>query len=173
MQQMQSQILNVAKKNKKSVIVLIVCVFFLFFLCITNTDKQQNNSESDQDVINELEKTFEMKIESFLKNVDGVGKVKVCVTFDTLMQYEYAQDIQSDSSEEDYETTQEFVIIEKQDGSEIGLCLVVTAPKIRGIAVCCEGGNSMKVKNEVTQLLAAAFAIPANRIHVAAYYTDN
>lgn len=41
------------------------------------------------------------------------------------------------------------------------------AVTVRGIAVVCTGGESAEIRETVTELLAAAFGVPSNRIRVA------
>ncbi len=41
-----------------------------------------------------------------------------------------------------------------------------TPPRILGVAVVAEGGNSDMVKQELTELLSALFHVGANRIHI-------
>ena len=158
------------KNNKKQVVVLCAACILLFILLFTDTKTTETITNDDHtQTVYGLEKKLEDKLEEFLKTVDGVGKVSVCVSFDVLEQKAYAQNIQTDQSENDIENSAEYVIIETENGQEDGLALTVYAPKIRGVAVCCEGAGSQKVKNEVTQLLTAALHLPANRIYVSVY----
>ena len=44
--------------------------------------------------------------------------------------------------------------------------MYVSAPAVRGVAVSCEGGGSARVRQEVVELLSAAFGIGAAHIRV-------
>ncbi len=156
-------------KNKMLFCLLCAGIVVLIFLVPSDSIKTENTESSSVSTVYTLENEMEEKLESFLKNVKGVGKVKVCVTFDSLEYKEYAQDSDIEENEEKKEKTTDYVIVENKEGDENGLLIRTTAPKIRGVAVCCEGADSQVVKNEVTCLLTAMLEIPSNRVYVTAY----
>ena len=52
-----------------------------------------------------------------------------------------------------------------EDGAPFGMALAAAAGSgIRGVAVCCEGGGSGVIRQEVTRLVCAALGITANKI---------
>ncbi len=170
---LKTRLTEIVKKNKKSVIVLCGALFFLLLLFVTDTQKTEENTLSENDLLRLLENETEKKLESFLQNVDGVGRVKVYLTFDSLTQSDYAKDLRKEQNGDKTDLDYEYVIIENQQGYDSGLCIMSTAPKIRGVAVCCDGGNSVKVQTEITLLLSASLNIPTNRIHISAYKQSN
>ena len=89
---LKTRLTEIVKKNKKSVIVLCGALFFLLLLFVTDTQKTEENTLSESDLLRLLENETEKKLESFLQNVDGVGRVKVYLTFDSLTQSDYAKD---------------------------------------------------------------------------------
>ena len=106
------------------------------------------------------------ELESLLRTVDGVGKVKVCVTLDRLEANVYAVNTEQTSEPEKTQKSEKYVF-SKSGSSEQGLVRYTVMPEIRGVAVSCEGGGSLLIRQEVTKLIAAALGIPANRIWVA------
>ena len=69
-----------------------------------------------------------------------VGEANVMVTLDTSEQTEY--------------------------GKNADMLLSVTAPKVRGVIVVCEGGNSVSVKEKVIEAVTGVFGISSLRISV-------
>lgn len=171
--QLKQQILEITKNNKKQVVVLFVCIAVLLLLCVSDLFPEKENLQTEDEIIQTFEKATEEKLEHFLSHVAGVGKVKVCVTLESMSQYEYASDLHQEMYAEKNKEEKEYIIIENAQGDESGLRIFTKAPEIRGVAVCCEGGNSAKVKNEVTMLLAASLNLPTNRIYISAYSDHN
>lgn len=59
----------------------------------------------------------------------------------------------------------EYVLIES-DGNEGGMIIKLIQPKIRGVAVVCEGGGSDAVRQEITQAITAVLDISASRVYI-------
>ncbi len=160
---LMTMLTSMNKNNKKQICILCIAVFVLMVLCggeiFGKTDEKTNEAATELLV---MEEELEQRMEDFLKTVDGVGKVEVCIIFDQLAETAYATNDEID----DNEMTAEYVIIKNADGSEAGLPICIRAPQIRGVAVSCEGGASAKVRNEITALLTASLGISANRVHV-------
>lgn len=164
----------VYEKNKIQMIVLIAAVFLLaVFTVFGGNDAVEKEVSNSTQTVYSLEEELEEKLEEFLKTVQGVGKVKVCVTFDILEQTSFAQNTESETQEKGSETSVDYIIIENADGSECGLPISIKAPQIRGIAVACEGGGSPKIRSEITMLLTAALGISSNRVYVSQYKESN
>ncbi len=163
-------VISFCKKNKMQVIIIVCALFALLILSgsdffVSSPTKQTDTTKEVYTLESELEK----RLEGFLKSVDGVGKVKICITFDLLEETEYAKNVDADSEE----CSSEYIIVENADGSEGGLALRIRTPRVRGVAVACEGASSAKVRNEVTALLTSCLGISANRVHVATYSENN
>ena len=146
---------------------LIVGLGVVGMLCLTlsggGTKTQKRNDVPD---LSEAQTAVTRQLESLLRTVDGVGKVKVCVSVDRLQANVYAVNTEQ-TSEPDRSQKSEKYVFSKTGGSEQGLVLYTVMPEIRGVAVSCEGGGSLLIRQEVTRLIGAALGIPANRIWVA------
>ena len=108
----------------------------------------------------------ERQLTALLKTVDGVGRVRVCVTVDRLQANVYAVNTEQTSGPDRSEKSEKYVFTEEGGDTE-GLVLYTVTPVIRGVAVSCEGGGSATVRQEVTRLIAAALGVSANKIWVA------
>lgn len=79
--------------------------------------------------------------------------------------------IKSDTSggtaleKENFSDEKEYVLIET-DGNEGGMIIKLIQPKIRGVAVVCEGGGSDAVRQEITQAITAVLDISASRVYI-------
>ncbi|MCH5198795.1 MAG: hypothetical protein J1E34_07810 [Oscillospiraceae bacterium] len=154
--------------DKKALI--LIAVFFigliLFALSGINTDKTKTVSDKSDGIRETIEKELEQRAEKLLSSVEGVGKVKILVTVESINEVLYAKDEQTDENEGKY--SGEYVLID-ESGKKSGLKIKSVSPVIKGVAVSCEGGGSAKVRSEVTSLICAAFGINANRVYVSKY----
>ena len=60
----------------------------------------------------------------------------------------------------------EYVIIETDSKGEQGLVIKLIQPKIRGVAVVCEGGDSDIIRREIQETVTAVLDISASRVYV-------
>lgn len=97
---------------------------------------------------------LENKIEEICKSIGGVEEVQVLLTLDCSSEYIYGE------SASDY-------IILKNDSGEDAVLLREIYPRVRGIAVVCTGGDLPRIRETVTELLAAAMGISVSKIKVA------
>ena len=91
--------------------------------------------------LTEYEHGLEKRLEEILSGIDGVGEAKVMVTLDTSERTEY--------------------------GKNADMLISVTAPKVRGVIVVCDGGDSVAVKEKVMSAVSGVFGINSLHISVA------
>ena len=155
------------KGDKKILLIALLGLTGCFLLgCSQLFSSSSSESFSDTDIQwLELEEKTAQRLEALLKDVDGVGRVQVFVSLESLTESVYAANHDYSQNEEKSEGNEEYVIIE-QDGEDSGLVIKTLMPVYRGVAVSCEGGGSSVVKNDVTKLVTAALGINANRVYV-------
>ncbi len=126
-------------------------------------DKEKDESQvtiGGEDVTYYSEK-LEGKIKDLICKSKGVGNATVVVSLDTTGEYVWAEN----ESEGNGSTLSEYVIVNRNDNEETVLIKEIY-PKVRGVAVVCDGGNNAEIKNRITSLISAALGIPANKIAV-------
>ena len=82
---------------------------------------------------------------------------------ETVYVYDADERIQRDG---DSDKSSEYIIIDTGD-SEDGLKAKILAPKIRGVAVVCQGGNNPTTKEMIITAISALLNISTNKISVA------
>ena len=155
------------KGDKKILLITLLGLTGCFLLGLSqmlSSSSAEAYSQTDIQWLEVEEKTA-ARLEELLKDVDGVGRVQVFVSLESLTESVYATNSDYSQNEEKSEGTEEYVIVE-QDGEDNGLIIKTLMPVYRGVAVSCEGGGSSVVKNEVTKLVTAALGINANRVYV-------
>jgi len=125
------------------------------------------------------EAALEQKLEDTLSQIDGVGKVKVMLTLASGDEITVAQDSttsNSSTSETDSgggtrttqstDTSNKNVIIPDNSGNNNPLILTQSQPKVEGVIVVAEGGDSVFVRDAVTKAVAAVTNVDAYKIQV-------
>ena len=119
------------------------------------------------------EQQMEQRLTELLSCVYGAGAVQVMVTVETSESYEYASDAkQSDDYDIAPQATrqesilEENVIIVRGENGDEALLVARHLPKIMGVAVICEGGDDIYVKQSMIEAVSILCGIPSNRISV-------
>lgn len=132
-------------------VILLVSVFITDF---TPSDETVSvTEESETPYIQDIEE----KLEDIVSTIHGAGEAKVMVTLDTSEENVYATDIN--------EKRYEYVVI-KTSSEEGGLLLKIIQPKIRGVAIVCEGGDSYKVKTDILNAVCSVLDISSSRVSI-------
>lgn len=88
----------------------------------------------------EYEARLEKRLSDILSEIKGIGKTEVMITLDGAEQTEY--------------------------GKSKDMLLSVTAPRVRGVIVVCDGGDNIAVKEKVINAVSGVFGISTTRISV-------
>ena len=119
---------------------------------------------------NEYVTELEERITSIISSIDGAGTTQVMITLENsgedvyLHNYDYGEDVDG-AGAGNREMKDEYVIIDSGDG-ENGIVVRKTEPKIRGVAVVCEGGGNESVRAQVIATVTALLDISSARVSV-------
>lgn len=144
-----------------------------------NSNAYSSVSENtDTDVDAYVEK-LEKRLEDMLCSVEGAGKVKVMITLKSTSKKEIlteepytekriSEDDGDGGSRDTYEKSQDYNVIfqDNADGGTIPFVVSESSPKVEGVAVIAEGGDSPAVKEKITNIIKALFGIEINKIAV-------
>lgn len=164
---------DVIKDNKK--LALIVIAGFIIIALIFISELDFNTVESnkielkDEMTTEEYCSYLEEKVTEIIECIDGAGKTKVMITLSETTEYIYAtndKNTRKNNDKSDDSTTQnDYVIIEK-DNNDTGLLIKTIEPKVRGVAIVCEGGNNSTVQNQIYSAISAVLNISTSRISI-------
>jgi len=121
---------------------------------------------SGADITSLTETAIEEKIKTMVESIDGAGKVSVSVSLESTGTVHYAQDVNEKRENDSISKDSEYIYTEGTKGSPDGLVIRVDGPKIRGVAVVCDGGESSVIKSEIKSMIASLYAIGSDRIYV-------
>ncbi len=149
------------RKNRFMIILCALCVILLLFFCGNNCDSSEKTQKNTD--LYSYSEILQRDLEALLSKMSGVGKCSVLITFSDSGETVYACDEDLSSSEGKTDSDRKYVLVSSR--SE-GLILKVYSPSVLGVAVICEGGDSTRVKNDVTEVLSRTLGISADRIAV-------
>lgn len=148
------------RKNKWLVLICTLSAILLLFL-FQGGDSKERISENNQ--FQNYSEALRRELETILSEMSGVGKCTVFITYSDGGETVYACDEDLSSSDGKTDSDRKYVLVSSRSD---GLVLKVYSPSVLGVAVICQGGESTRVKNDVTEVLSRTLGISADRISV-------
>ncbi len=192
---MEKKKLTIKEIGLEKLIVIFLCGVFLLILSLpksennspsSTTDLQENIqttgvqlSSKGTNSTEEYEERMENKIEEILKEVEGIGDVKVMITIKsskekvTLKDTPYSEETikENDSAggtreSKNRKTEEETVLVDGNSQTAVPYVLKEIEPEIEGVLVLAENGNNATLKNEIMEAIQVLFNVPSHKIKV-------
>lgn len=183
------------KDNKKTIESLVVFVIILIVTIIAintiwNGDKDKNTQNktmdnkklaqtiSNQTNNNEEDNNIEGRLENILSQIDGVGKVKVLVTYSRTSQLVplYNENSQESITEEtdkeggkrtiNENSSKKDVVYQETNGTKTPITQSIINPKIEGAVITAEGAQNVQIKTNIIQATEAVTGLATHKIQV-------
>ena len=176
------------------VIVLIITVVVINYIwngnkssnkTITNSEGRQlassktsQDADSNQSSSSSNSESLERRLEDILKNIDGVGDVKVFINYsessETVAMYN--ENSKKSTTEETDKSggvrkveetdSQKEVIYQEQNGNKTPIVQKTIEPKIEGAIITAKGASDINVKTNIIQAVEAATGLATHKIQV-------
>ncbi|MCM1104036.1 MAG: stage III sporulation protein AG [Clostridium sp.] len=185
------------KFGKDSLLILILAGLLLLVIAwpTDSSDKkkekesvkyQQLDRESDtldtsaeEGAETDYERELEERLERLLREMDGVGAVRVMITFSASGEEIPLKDVvkaDTDTTEADggggvrvineSALEEETIYVTDEAGRRTPFIVRTTKPEVIGVAVIAEGGGNPEIQKNITAVIQSLFRIDANRIIV-------
>ena len=157
--------------DKKKITIFIAGLFLIVMIFISELSSIDDTEENIESVDSDEEYCIylETKIKSFIEKIDGAGKTEVIITLSETKEYIYATDDKdvrkNNTNSDDSSVEKDYVIIEN-DNNDVGLLIKTIEPKIRGVAISCEGGDNTKVQQQIYSTVEALLDISTSNISI-------
>ena len=162
--------------SKKLLAVILLFVLGTLTLVLSETGERIRTDTEDITVgttayENDYISSLEERITSIISSIDGAGATQVMITLESgseqvfLHNNDYGEDVDSDGSG-NVEIKDEYIIVDSGNG-ENGIVVRIEEPKIRGVAVVCEGAGNASVKAEIIATVTALLDVSSARVSVA------
>lgn len=176
--------LSLAVKEGKAVkIVYIVGIvgIALIFISTLFKDKPNTTNKKTQTEDSTLEycNMLEDKIKKLVSSITSSNKVEVLITLDSGVEYVYANEINKDTDkledvngndnrkvQEKDKEEKKYIIVKTEDGGEVALLVTELAPKIRGVAIVCEGGDRKDIAEKIKHAVSTVLDITTRRVSI-------
>ncbi|HOA34255.1 MAG: hypothetical protein GXY95_02135 [Clostridiales bacterium] len=173
-----SKLFENLKKDKKALWIMLIGVAVMLIIMgtefVPGGKSKKKHSDAESPSIGDYESILEDKLTDLLASVSGAGRTKVMVTLDRTEEYVYIYDeskeeeIKGDGGTAKSSTKTSYIIIEDGKSSgESGLKSVIIMPKVKGVAVVCEGGDIPSVKQQINEIVTSVFDIPSTKVSIA------
>lgn len=175
-----SEIIDKFRGNKKLIVPVMlgfaaVILLLLSELIPDKKDKEITSFAAKEAVtsVSDYAKDIEDRLSVLISRIEGAGTTAVMVTLESGEEQVYAENekLESDvkkgeEGSENNSRESEYLVIESGDG-ESGLTVKLIEPKIRGVAVVCEGANSAVVVQSIKDTVTALLDIGSSKVSVA------
>lgn len=158
------------KNDRKKLIILIVALLGIILIVISSFEDKTVADEEETQLQTDFSESdytaaLEKRLEQTVSSLYGAGRSRVMVTLECDYETVYARDGSYSKDEASSDEKSEYIIIDSEQ-QEDGLVLKTVTPRVRGVAVLCEGGNDPYVCEQVSQMLSALLDLGSNSISV-------
>ena len=182
---------NGRKKLEKLVVFVIILIITIISInVIWNGDKKTKEDSSvydkklatipkeDTTEVANVENTLESNLENILSKINGVGEVKVLISYveSSEVVAMYNENTKNTSTQEEdsgggkrviNETdTQKDIIYKEENGEKLPITQKVISPKIEGAIIIAQGAADANTKNNIIQAVEAVTGIATHKIQV-------
>lgn len=172
-------LLDKLKKEKRLLLISAVGILIILLILVSEfpeaeTEKTDARQIAESKEVFDYAQDIEKRLTQMISSIDGAGKVKVMVTLESSEENIYAADRQVDSedsssdgeSDSSSQRKDSYIVIKTDSGDETGLILKIIQPRIRGVAVVCEGAGSAQVRKNITDAVTAVLDIQLKNVSV-------
>ncbi len=164
-------------KNPKILIIGGLLGIMLIFLSQCNGKEESVNVGKEVTAVSaeEYRDSLENEVKRIVTDISGDENPTVVVTLESGIRYSYADVSETSSSvstsqsgESNSEnSTRSYITVRDPDGGEKALLLTEIMPKVRGVAVICNGGDDETTAQKIEGAVTAAFNITSKRVYIA------
>ena len=168
-----SELLRELKQDKKKFVITICAALGIFLVGVSALLPDGGKSKTVETPVPNVRfdeaaytEQLEQKIAAMVSSVYGAGRSKVFVTLDCDYETVYAKNGSLSTDQDRSDEKSEYIILDEEN-REDGLVLRTVTPRVRGVAVTCEGGANKAVADAVIEMLSAVLDVGMNHISVA------
>ena len=162
--------------NKKLLLIVLMLVSGIVMLLaseLRNNEKTVSSELTQPTSVSDMQEyseKLEQRLMSIISSIEGAGATRVMVTLESggediyLHDSDYGENAASDGKNS-FERKDEYIIIDGSSGEQ-GIIVRRAEPRVRGVAVVCEGGGSETVRAQITEAVTALLDISSARVSV-------
>lgn len=191
MDSLKQKIKDILKKlsaDKKTMFIVLAGIIGVLILVASEFIPEGEKAKEDEKEIQvseynienhyEYAEMLEKKLTDLISSIEGAGATKVMLTLESSSEAVYAQNDKTDMESNDENSEKiskenDYVLIKTDSSKEEALLLKIIQPEVKGVAVVCEGGDSIYVQQKIIETISAVFDINASKIKVTKLSSEN
>lgn len=151
------------KKDKKTALIIFTAILGMLLILFSGTPAEKTKKASESKTEEMIE--WEEKLQKLLSSVEGAGRVRVMITYETSDEEVFAYNKDESFRENEEKFSSDYILVEN-NGSETGLKLKTVYPEVKGVAVVCDGADDPVTKEQIISVISALFDISTKNISV-------
>lgn len=191
MDSLKQKVKDIFKKlsaDKKTMFIVLAGIIGVLILVASEFIPEGEKAKEDEEEIQvseynienhyEYAEMLEKKLTDLISSIEGAGGTKVMLTLESSSEAVYAQNDKTDMESDDENSEKiskenDYVLIKTDSSKEEALLLKIIQPEVKGVAVVCEGGDSIYVQQKIIETISAVFDINASKIKVTKLSSEN
>ncbi len=163
------EIIKKAKKNHL-IPILMVAAAGILFLLLGNGSLSASKVSQGKEEVGAVYQDQSAEIEKMLRQIPGVNKAYVFVSYEDDGKTEYAYDYKGDISRKEADDIQENtdtqMVITRANGEEHPVVIRRIHPTIKGVTVIAQGDETAELKYKIYDAVKSALGVEAHKIEV-------
>lgn len=191
MDSLKQKVKDILKKlsaDKKTMFIVLAGIIGVLILVASEFIPEVEKAKEDEKEIQvseynienhyEYAEMLEKKLTDLISSIEGAGATKVMLTLESSSEAVYAQNDKTDMESDDENSEKiskenDYVLIKTDSSKEEALLLKIIQPEVKGVAVVCEGGDSIYVQQKIIETISAVFDINSSKIKVTKLSSEN
>lgn len=163
-------------KNIKHIEIYLLCIFAIILIVIYSSsikNKSPKQQTQDSFTAQEYSEYLEKKLSGILSNISGAGTVKVMITLDGGMKYEYEKQSEEITTSNEVggntnkkTTKNEEVVIVTINGKATPLIIKESYPNVCGVVVVASGATNIQVKLNIMKAIKTLLNINEENVQI-------
>ena len=175
MNEIVSKYLKPFKKPKTVLIIGLVGIGLLVLSSLFSSgESKKENMKTGEMTAEEYKTILEEDIKETVTDITGSKNVSVVITLESGIKYSYA-DIREETLTEkkenekestDNETKSGYITVKTAEGGEQALLVTTQMPKVRGVAIVCDGGDNERIAEKIQNAVMSALNISSKKVYI-------
>lgn len=163
-------------KNIKHIEIYLLCIFAIILIVVYSTtikNKSDKTTTQTSFTAQEYSQYLEDKLSNILSDISGAGTVKVMITLDGGMKYEYAKESEEITTSNEVggntntkTTKNEEVVIVTINGKATPLIIKESYPDVCGVVVVASGASNVQVKLNIMKAIKTLLNVKDENIQI-------
>jgi len=174
MNELVNKYIKLIKKPRILIIAGVAGIALVLLSSLFTSEEKSITSQGNVITAEEYKAILEDDIRKTVEDITGSDNVSVIITLESSIRYSYAdtrEEIITQKEGErdktsDNELKEGYITVKTSDGGEAALIVSTEMPKVRGVAIVCDGGDNEYICEKIKNAVMAALDITSKRVYI-------